>query len=86
MELSLEGLPPNAWVVITHAGLFKSEACLIENELIHMERPKFNRSIRRNKKLNGSKAKEYREAGMYYSEIANKLDVSAMTVWRFLNG
>ena len=85
-EMAMHGFTPDSWVNIIQSGLTKKEAARIELSMIHSERPKFNRSIRRDKKLDGSRAQEYRDAGMYYSEIANKLDVSAMTVWRYLNG
>jgi DNA invertase Pin-like site-specific DNA recombinase len=75
--------------VITDKNLTKQQACEREYELIKELNPRFNKPYGVPCVLVGDKlneAKKLREEGLYYSQIAEALNVSTMTVWRALNG
>ena len=91
MDLTTEGYIPTDWVEVTDKGLTKSDACILEQELIRKHAPTFNAAMGK-KLLKLSKrsvetAKRLRlEYKLSYSKIADKLNSSTMTIWRALNG
>lgn len=83
------GYTPNEWVHIHEQGLSKSAAKELEQIKIKYELPKFNKPMGVPTKLNREQkysAERYRSEFMTYREIGAILGVSAMTVWRSLNG
>lgn len=89
-ELQLEGYLPTDWVEILAKQLTKSEACVIEQEHIRELRPRFNRPAGQKllKMKDGllEQAVKLRSEGLFYHQIAEKLEISTMAVWRGLNG
>lgn len=89
-SMTQDGFIPTDWVTILHSGLDKSSACQIEQTLIREICPTYNKaSGKHNLKITPeifALCKELRNDGMYYSDIANEVGVSAMTVYRALNG
>jgi Mor family transcriptional regulator len=77
-------------VHIEAKGLSKEDAAVIEKELIAELNPKFNRPMGVPKKLSEEEINkawmDRQNTGMSYSELAQGYGVSAMTVWRALNG
>lgn len=88
-ELMRAGLTPDDWVLIVKQGLSSPDARQIETQLIKEINPRFNYKPGVNFKLS-DKDLEYcwqlREQGLYYNQIASKLGVSTMSVWRRMNG
>ena len=84
------GYTPDEWVRILHKRLTKSEACLREQEEIRRHKPLFTRPLgEKLLKVKGDvlvKAKELRASGLFYSQIAQELGISTMSIWRALNG
>lgn len=83
------GFTPADWVHIAKGGMSKSDACKLEHEFINKERPRFNYQIGDISCLSQtdkSLASELREDGLSYNNIAERLGVSTMTIWRYLNG
>jgi len=89
-EQEQRGYTPDDWVLIYRVCLSKEEACKIEREAIDKISPKFN-------KKQGEKVMKMtpelleqavvlRASGMSYSEIANSIDLSTMTIYRAVNG
>lgn len=89
-NLIIEGFTPNDWVFIESILMDKSSACLREQKLIRKHLPRFN-------KPSGAKimlvtpgivqyAKERREQGISYKDIANECGLATMTIHRALAG
>lgn len=88
-DLMLQGATPNDWVVILNQGLFKSEAKTLESNLLNDFRPVFNYQLGDNFKLTEDQyqlAIKMRRDRCTYDVIAKHIGVSAMTIWRRLNG
>ena len=88
-DLITHSFLPNDWVEITHRGLNKREACRIENEFIRDVKPKYNKpqGIQHLKVTPDilQECLELHKNGMSYSNIADKVDLSTMTIYRALN-
>ena len=85
-----KGKLPGDWVTIIERGLSKAEARELEVFMIEEIRPKLNRLNNpdydhRKIPLDLKKIKQLRKAGLSYANIALKLGVSTMTVYRQFN-
>ena len=89
-SMTFDGFTAGDWVTILASGMDKSSACHHEQELIRDFKPKYNKPQGlKNLKLSPDQftlCQEMREDGMFYSQIADEVGVSAMTVYRALNG
>ena len=89
-ELQLKGFLPEDWVEILYKGLTKSEACVLEQKITRKLNPKFNKPAGlKQLKITPAMlntAKELRDKGMFYHDIARELGLSTMTIHRALNG
>lgn len=83
------GKHPGEFVEIVASSLSKDDAKRVENELIYAIRPIFNLSIRnKNLKLTPNRYKEavrLRDEGLSYENIAKRMGLSSMTIYRGLN-
>jgi hypothetical protein len=88
-ELMGAGYTPQDWVRIHIWSLSKDKAKKLEAIKIKEDAPRFNQSMGAPKKLDPDQIKEAEylrdDAGWMYNEIAEKLGVSTMTVWRAIN-
>lgn len=84
------GFTPQDWVELIVTGITKEDACKIEQDLIRKINPTYNMPQGKHLiKLTPEQfqmCKKLREGGAYYNVIANEVGVSAMTVYRALNG
>ena len=90
VRLIYDGFLACDFVNILHRNLFKTDACAIERDLIESLSPKYNKDIGlSNLRLTPDvydAALSLRSEGNSYSQIATQLGLSAMTIWRGLNG
>ena len=89
-EQIAKGKLPCDWVTVIERGLSKAEAKELEEFMIEEIRPKLNRLNNPNYDhrkipLDLKKIKQLRKAGLSYANIALKLGVSTMTVYRQFN-
>ena len=88
-SMTLDGFVPTDWVYIEYQGLDKSSACQIEQEIIRLERPTYNRSLgKHNLKVTPEiyeLCKALRLKGCSYAVISEEVGLSPMTVYRALN-
>jgi len=85
------GHTPDEWVEIVESGMSSREAYKLESEIIWSLSifPKYNHKRDNCCILTSeqqSDIKFMREQGISYTKIANSIDVSTMTVFRFVNG
>jgi hypothetical protein len=89
-SLVRDGFHAGDWVTIMGSGYTKSDACELEREYIKSLNPTYNKP--QGKSLIKLTPGQYnlcvdmRNDGMYYHQIAKEVGVSAMTVYRALNG
>mgnify|MGYP003989866889 CR=1 FL=1 len=90
LSLESEGYTLYDIVEIVEKGLTKKEALTIERALIADLNPTFNKAqglnILKMDKGKYGEALELREAGLSYANIGLEIGLSAMTVYRALNG
>ena len=89
-EQMTKGKLPCDWVTVVERGLSKAEAKELEEFMIAEIKPKLNRHHNpnydhRRTPLDLNKIKQLRKAGVSYAQIALKLGVSTMTVYRQFN-
>ena len=89
-EQIAKGKLPCDWVTVVERGLSKAEAKELEEFMIAEIKPKLNRHHNpnydhRRTPLDLNKIKQLRKAGVSYAQIALKLGVSTMTVYRQFN-
>jgi len=88
--MTQDGFVATDWVSIIVGGLKKKAAAKYEQELIREALPIYN--MPQGKHLLKvtpeiyTLCKELREDGLYYNQIADEVGLSAMTVYRALNG
>ena len=88
-SMTLDGLVPTDWVYIEQQGLDKNSACRVEQEIIRLEKPRYNRPA--GKKLLKVTPEIYdlckalREDNNSYAVISEEVGLSPMTVYRALN-
>ena len=83
------GYTPDDWVKIVDKGLSSTEALEKEMELISKHRPLFNKNYKSKTILTDEDvlaAREMRQQGMIFREIANSFGVSTMTMLRAITG
>ena len=89
-RLTNEGFTPADWVVILFQNLTKSKACQLEQDLIRRHTPRFNSPLGKKQLILSAEdvtfAKDLREEGMSYYNVAKELGVSTMCLWRAING
>ena len=89
-DLIRRGWLPSDWVQIVERNLDKSAACIEEQRLVRLYRPKFNQPLgEKLLKIKGeilSEAKRLREQGLSYLDIGREIGFSTMAIWRALNG
>ena len=84
-----EGFTPDAWVKIVESSLEEAEAFQLEKEEVDTRRPKFNSKKDGACKLTSFDLEEikfWRDRGLSYEKIADKIGSSTMTVFRAYNG
>jgi DNA invertase Pin-like site-specific DNA recombinase len=87
--MTLDGFVPTDWVYIEQQGLDKSSACQVEQEIIRLEKPRYNKPA--GKKLLKVTPEIYdlckalREDNNSYAVISEEVGLSPMTVYRALN-
>lgn len=85
-----DGFNPCDWVDLIHSGISKEDACKKEQELIRLLKPKYNKpqglALLKMTLEQLDLCKELRKNGLSYQSIANETGLSAMTVYRGLNG
>jgi hypothetical protein len=90
-SLILKGYTPDSWVHIIESALTNEQAFALESELLWAREqfPKYNSprdfACKLSKEIIQT-AKNLRDEGKYYSEIAKILGFSTMTIYRVLNG
>lgn len=89
-SMTRDGFIPSDWVEILTQGCDKKTACRIEQALIRQESPRYNKPQGKHLlKMTPEQftlCQEMRNQGMFYHDIANEIGLSAMTVYRALNG
>jgi len=89
-NLYLNNYLPDDWVVVVQRGLTKFEAMQIEREQIKLHNPIFNKiageSILKVTPEILEKACDLRAEGLSYSAIADRLNLSTMTIHRAMAG
>jgi len=89
-SMTRDGFVATDWVSIIVQGISKKDAAKYEQELIRDTEPTYN--MPQGKHLLKvtpeiyKLCKELRDDGLYYSQIADEVGLSAMTVYRALNG
>jgi hypothetical protein len=88
-SMTQEGFVAGEWVFVLNSGLTKSDACVIEQDLIRKMKPLYNKPQGKSAlKITPEQyqlAQEMREDGKFYHQIADEIGVSTMTVYRALN-
>lgn len=76
-SMTQDGFVPSDWVFIHETGLPKSEACVIEQDLIRKIKPRYNKPQGKSAlKITPDQyqlAQEMREDGKFYHEIAEEI-------------
>ena len=90
MNLINMGYLPDSIVELVETGLTKSDACQKEQEIIRRIDTAFNKpqglqNLKMSDELRGT-AQHLRAEGLFYREIAARLNLSTMTIYRALNG
>lgn len=85
-----QGFLPHEFTVIENRGLTKSDACIIEQQMIRELRPAFNKPmglhcLKFTPELQEA-ARDLRVQGLSYAKIADELGLSTMTIYRGLTG
>jgi len=88
--MTQDGFIATDWVSIIINGVSKKDASMYEQELIRGSESLYNKPQGKNLlKVTPeiyTLCKELRDDGLYYSQIADEVNLSAMTVYRALNG
>ena len=88
-KLIHQGFTPDAWVTLIESALSEEESYKLERELIEKHKPKYNSRGDAACKLSSFDLEEikfWRERGLSYEKIAEKVGFSTMTVFRAYNG